>query len=100
MKIFAIYARVVLDEDLGLHAFRQKYQDLYDPHMTLTQPRFISEEEIPEVRRILLSFFHCFKVQNHRIDLIFNTLVPEETMCENYCVMIGEKSENKILLDV
>ena len=99
MKLFAIYARVVLDEDLGLHAFRQKYHSLYDPHITLTQPRFILEEDIPEMRRILSSFFHCFKVQNHRIDQAFNTLVPEETTDESYSVMICN-AENKILLNL
>ncbi len=99
MKLFAIYARVVLDEDLALNVFRQKYHGFYDPHVTLTQPRFISEEDIPEVRRILSSFFRCFKVQNHRIDLIFDTLVPEETASEHYSVMIGH-AENKVLLNL
>lgn len=99
MKMFAIYARVVLDEDVGSNVFRQKYHDLYNSHITLVQPRFISEEDIPDLKRVVSSFFESVHNPNHRIDLMFNTLIPDQTKSETYCLMIGVV-ENKTLVDL
>ncbi|MBI2473282.1 hypothetical protein HYV70_01880 [Candidatus Uhrbacteria bacterium] len=99
MKLFAIYARVVLDEDFRSNVFRQKDHDLYNSHITLVQSRFISEEDIPDLKRVVSSFFESVHIPNHRIDLIFNTLIPEQTSSEKYCLMIGAV-ENKTFMDL
>jgi hypothetical protein len=65
----------------------------------LIQPRFISEEDIFVIKHIAASFFESFEIPNHRIDVVFNTFLPEETISENYSVMIGDV-EDKILLNL
>jgi len=99
MKIFAMYARVVLDRNTWLDAFRKKYHDAYDPHIALIQPRIISEEQVSDIKKRVSSFFSDFHIPNHRIDVIFDTLIPEETKTEKNCVMIGPK-QNFLLLDL
>ncbi|MBI4599120.1 hypothetical protein HY734_02920 [Candidatus Uhrbacteria bacterium] len=88
MKIFAIYARVVLSEKLSeLDAFRQKYNDAYDPHITLKQPCWIEEDRVPELKRAVASFFQHLEIPGHRMDLCFEVLLPDQTAGEKKCII-------------
>ena len=65
MKQFAVSASVRLTEQpVWLAAFRAKYNQRYDFHVTLKQPCSITEAEVPEVRRRFDLFFGVIPDRN------------------------------------
>ena len=71
--IFAVYARVkLLKKPDWLDDFRIKYDEPYDFHITLKQPSFIDEKQIPLIKEKLDHVFSNFSLSSHKINIIFN----------------------------
>ena len=91
-KIFAVYAEVEIPNIPDwLVEFRKKYSEPYDFHITLKQPVFIEESEIPKLKEKLRTFFEEYKGS---FSMNFN---------ENYlgadksCIMLGLKGNSPIV---
>ena len=98
MKIFAVYARLnLIKKPEWLDKFREKYDDLYDFHITLKQPCFIDEKQIPELKNTVSEFFDNLVLSKHEISVLLNKTVIEEYADNKgeYIIMIStnEKSE-------
>lgn len=76
MKIFALYTTVTLTKEPDwLDSFVEKYQQR-DLHVTLIQPRFIEEDEIPQLKQDIAQFFSTYVGGPMRVafdDLIYDT---------------------------
>lgn len=75
MKIFALYTDVTLIQKPDwLDSFVKKYQQR-DLHVTLIQPRFIEEDEIPQLKEDIAQFFSEYSGGPLRVafdDLIYD----------------------------
>jgi|GEM_PF-742006 len=103
MKFFAIYTNAnITEEPDWLDGFRSKY-DLeyradtdtfdvpYEAHITLTQPRFITDSEATKLRTELAKFFDNY---NREIEVEFSEIYLDiQDANENGCIMID--STNK-----
>jgi 2'-5' RNA ligase len=78
VKIFAVTAELELDETTWLAAFRAKYDEPYKPHITLKQPCFVDEHDVPEVKSLLGDFVGTLATPDHRIAVLFDKLVHGE----------------------
>ncbi len=90
MKIFCVYAKVELtDKPEWLDAFRAKYDQPYEYHITLKQPCNIAEDKIDEAKQILQEFLQDNKFGTIRLTLdnLFIDRSPS-----GMCIMF--KSEN------
>lgn len=78
MKIFAVTAELELEETTWLAAFRAKYDEPYRPHITLKQPCFIEERDVPAIKSLLGDFVGTLATPDHRIAVLFDKLVHGE----------------------
>lgn len=100
-KIYAIWCKVNLTKKPDwLDAFRKKYNYLYEFHITLKQPCFIDESDLPEIKSIVSEVISEFNQlvgePNHKIDVEFEKIVAD---LEDKSIMILAK-ENKMLMDL
>ena len=57
MKIFALYTNLnLIEKPVWLDEFRSKFDEPWDFHITLKQPCYIAEEDIPKMKSLLDSF--------------------------------------------
>jgi len=96
-KIYAVWAKIKLVEKPDwLEGYRKKYNNLYPHHLTLKQPCFIDESELPEIKSIVSKVFGGFNFPNHKIDVVFEKIVADR---EDKSIMIlAEK--NQILMEL
>jgi 2'-5' RNA ligase len=75
-KIFALYTTITLVQKPDwLDSFVKKYQPR-DLHVTLIQPRFIEEDEIPQLKQSVAQFFLAYRGGFMRVaftDLVYDT---------------------------
>lgn len=76
MKLFGVFAHVELtDQPAWLGPFRAKYDEPYEPHITLKQLTWVEDQEVAGVKRIMTEVMHEFVSPQHEIRLAFNELV-------------------------
>lgn len=78
MKIFAVTAELELVETTWLTEFRAKYDEPYKPHITLKQPCFIEERDVPTIKSLLGNFISTLATPDHRIVVLLDKLVHGE----------------------
>ena len=94
MKIFAVYGRLDLTKKPEwFEAFRAKYGTTLEYHVTLKQPCFIEESQLPDIRGKLNIIFGNFTVPGHRIDMIFDRLYSEKD-----AIMVRTKETGPIMV--
>ena len=75
MKIFAVFAKVELTKNPEwLDAFRKKYHDEYQSHVTLKQMCFIEDDQIPDVKARVSEAMRDSIVPEHVIRVVFDQL--------------------------
>lgn len=91
-RIFAVYAKVDLkDKPDWLVRFREKYDQPYEFHITLKQPCYIKEDEIPQLEAKLSNFFNSRKSKEIPLDF-------KECYVNKGCVMLKSNSARIIEL--
>lgn len=98
MKLFAIYTNVNITEkpdwldgfrskyDLEYHADTDTFDVPYDAHITLTQPRFITDSDAAKLRTELTNFF---KDYSNKIEVEFSELhLDRQDAINNGCIMV------------
>ncbi len=106
MKFFAIYTNVDITEKPDwLDSFRNKYDLEYHPdtntfdvpyeaHITLTQPRFITDSKANKLKADLTKFFSKF---NKKIELEFSRLhLDRQDDTKNGCIMVDTKNKDEL----
>ncbi|MBI2589493.1 2'-5' RNA ligase family protein [Candidatus Berkelbacteria bacterium] len=80
MKIMAVWGKVLLknEPDWLLH-LRERNNNFYEYHVTLKQPCWIDESQLPKIEQQLSDCLAKFKVLDHSIELNFNKLEVDET---------------------
>lgn len=73
MKIFAIYTNLrIADRPLWFDDFRTKYDESWDLHLTLIQPRYIDESTLDTLKQTVTDFFAAEEL--HKIPLYFHNV--------------------------
>jgi 2'-5' RNA ligase len=99
MKIFSIYTTVSLvDKPKWLEVFRNKYNQVYDLHVTLKQPCYIEEHQLSDVKEKLAKFFEDDLISGHEIQVHFTKLSTDNTDPIDGVIMI--EAQNQILTDL
>ena len=97
MKMFAILTNLKLTKKPEwLDEFREKYDKPYEFHNTLKQPRFIKEEDVPELKKRLQEFFENLHTPNHKIELIFDEIVAGKDE-EGTTIMLRAKNPVELI---
>jgi 2'-5' RNA ligase len=97
MKIVSVYGRIeLIDKPEWLDAYRKKYDNPYELHITLKQSCYIDEGQIAEVKTKLQEVLINFIVPEHKIELDFNELVADKS---DGSIMINAK-ENILLTNL
>ena len=81
MKLFALYFRVALsDKPEWFDDFRKKYDDPYDLHVTVIQPRYIDQSRIDTLKQTVSTFLNTHRLAEKEKVLEFSELAygPEE----------------------
>lgn len=88
MNIFAVYARVELEEKPSwLDDFRAKYNlPFHEDHVTLKQACFIEEDQVADMEEKLAAFLKGHSVPGHSFTLTFDRLNLDE---KDGCIMIN-----------
>lgn len=73
--------------------FVKKYKSDYDFHITFKQPCIIHEEQGTEIKKILSDLFKKHKPADHKIKIIFDRILPDESY---ECVMLSSKRNPKL----
>ena len=96
MKTFAIYTIVnIKRKPKWLDAFRAKYDDPYEFHVTLKQPSFIENESLSELKDKVIKFFK--EKQIKKIKVNFSKVILDEPASDSEgTIMIGA-TEKKAL---
>ena len=72
MKIFALYTNLTLyQKPTWFDEFRVQYDEPCELHITLIQPRFIEEGDIPALKELVSAFFAKMPISAHKIDVTF-----------------------------
>lgn len=88
MKIFALYLRVNLaKKPQWFDAFREKNNGWFELHITLIQPRFVNDEEIPELKEKIQAILGRIKLIESDKTIMFDKPVFEELPDSNYLFM-------------
>jgi 2'-5' RNA ligase len=106
MKFFAIYTNVNITEkpdwldgfrnkyDLEYHADTDAFDVPYDAHITLTQPRFITDYEATKLRAELTKFFDNY---NGGIEVRFSGLhLDRQDSNDNGCIMVDSTDRDEL----
>ena len=106
MKFFAIYINVEITEkpdwldgfrnkyDLEYHADTDTFDVPYDAHITLTQPRFITDSEATILRTELTKFFENY---SGKIEIEFSGLhLDRQDATDNGCIMLDSTNKDEL----
>jgi 2'-5' RNA ligase len=74
-----------------LDSYRKKYNNLYEHHVTLKQPCFIDDTEMPDISSIVSKVFSEFAFPNHKIDVEFEEVVADRE--DKSIMLLAEKNE-------
>ncbi len=100
MKIFAIYLRFNLTQKPEwFDEFRSKYSSTSILHITLIQPRYVSEDRIEYVKSIVMETLEKYKFNEQDKKLIFSKTELEKENNGNYILMTFIR-ENKSIFDL
>jgi len=96
MKIFAVYFSICLPREPDwLIKFREKYDEPFETHITLKQPCFIAESELPLLKQQLKAF-----VKNNNLKKIpveFSKVVVDESDTEKNIIMLTPKDSVELI---
>lgn len=96
MKIFVITARVgVLQKPEWLDAFRAKYDEDFECHITLKQPCFVEDSDVPTIKERLANLF-LQKNSNSEIKLKFDELITDRDAPHGKCIMVASRGEGSL----
>ena len=94
MKIYVVIAKVeLIKKPEWLDDFRAKYDEPFEPHITLKQPAFIEEseaEEIDERLKVVLADY------TSPLTIRFDKLHPDPGSSDNACIMIDSDKNGGI----
>lgn len=95
MKIFAIYTSVtVLEKPYWLDGFKREFGDPAEYHITLVQPRFVNDTQIPalteQVERCIRS------TAAGKIPVTFSEPVLDRGEPGNGCIMVAAREPSRI----
>lgn len=99
MKIFAIYLRLRLtSEPEGFYNFRNKYSSNSILHITVVQPRYVSENSIEDLKNKISEVLHkdTFKTEDKKI--FFHKTELEWDEDDNYYLLMSFTKENLSVL--
>lgn len=75
VKIFAIYGRVEIPNAPDwLEAFREKYNNQFEYHVTLKQPCYFHESQFPDIKNLVRDALVEFDLLDNRLSLHFDTI--------------------------
>ena len=98
MKFFALYFRVDLQQKpFWFDDFRSKYDESYDLHVTLIQPRYIEEAEENLLRFKVEKFLRENKLSEEDKELVFDKFVCERELDGKYTCMLINQSNNSLI---
>ena len=93
MKTFAVYASVsLLNAPAWLGAFREKYDEPWEPHITLKQPCFVDEAQIGAIKKIVGDLFSKSAESSNGLHLMFDMIVEHTDADGMTCIMIRTNS--------
>ena len=96
-KIYAVWAKIKLNKKPDwLDNYQKKYNNLYEFHVTLKQPCFIDESDLPNIKLIVPKVIDSFVFDNHKIEVVFKKIDADR---EDKSIMISAE-ENDILMDL
>ncbi|MBP6945321.1 2'-5' RNA ligase family protein [Patescibacteria group bacterium] len=98
MKLFAVYSKVHLTQKpTWLDEFYKKYNPSSSGyHVTLKQPCYLKEEDIPNVKNQLAGLFNSAPIPSHEIILNFNDLAIDIGIGEFKSIMIHAEHQPSI----
>jgi len=89
MKFFALYFRLELKQKpFWLEEFRKKYDEPYDLHLTMIQPRYIEESEEDLLKFKIDKFLKENKPSEEEKYLVFDNFTCEKEMDGKYTCML------------
>lgn len=97
MKIFAIYLKLNLtNKPKWFEGFRLKYDEDFDLHVTLIQPRYVNESKIDELKSKITVFLdrNMFTPQDKTIN--FNDLAYSQEQDGSYTFMLLAEKAPKL----
>ena len=98
-KIFAIYFKINLTQKPEwFDEFRDAYQGTKILHVTLVQPRFIEEDQVPNIKSKIQEVLNKYNFTDDIKKIIFNKLESGEGMDWKYVFMLLAE-ENKTLIN-
>ena len=98
MKIFAVYFRIVLTKKPDWFSeFREKFKTNSILHVTLIQPRYSSEDDIPRIQRIVGEVLNRNVFTDEDKKLYFDTLASGPESDGRYVFMLCAR-ENPALV--
>lgn len=98
MKFFALYFRLELKQrPFWFDEFRIKYDEPYDLHVTLIQPRYIEESEQGLLKFKLNKFLRENKLSDEEKYLIFDNFVCEKELDGKYTCMLMAQDNSGLI---
>lgn len=98
MRIFAITTNVVLTKKPAwLDEFRRKYDKPFEYHVTLKQPCYIHEKELPKLKVTFTEFVFNWPKFEHGIKIFFNRIKIDTTVEGEMCIMIKAKKNLELI---
>jgi len=89
MKIFGLFSNVTLaKKPVWLDAFRARYDEPYEYHITFKQPCYVQKEMISELKNKLRNFFSVQNFPEHQTDVVFDRLGIRPDAPKGGCIMI------------
>ncbi len=96
MKFFAIYTNAtIVNKPEWLDSFRAKYDISYAEHFTLTQPRYIRECDIENLKQAITKYFERNKFQAFTITCDVPHLDRQDATNDG-CVMIAAQESQQL----
>ena len=97
MKIFVVYAKIeLIQKPNWLDAFRAKYDEPFEYHITLKQPCVVENDQVPDIKNKLDDLFLNLKIPNQVIYLVFDSLGIDDTVDGDICIMINATDSSEI----
>jgi len=97
MKIFAIYLRLnLIQRPLWFEDFRLKYDEPFDLHVTLIQPRYVNEQQVDDLKSKITQFLDEHKLISEDKVVEFNKLVYDQEQDGTYTLMLLAEKADKL----
>ena len=98
MNFFALYFRVNLKQrPFWFDDFRTKYDEPYDLHITLIQPRYIEEAEESYLKFKIDKFLKENKLSEEDKELVFDSFSCEKELDGKYTCMLIAQDNNTLI---